>query len=186
VRRDPGWRPAYRMIAHSRMSSRPLAIEDLASLLPAKGRLIGVDLGTKTIGLALSDVERRIGTPLHTIERKKFTIDAQQLIAQIERHGVLGLIVGLPLNMDGSEGPRAQATRAFLRNFAAISPLPVAFWDERLSSAAVNRSLIEQDVSRARRAAVVDRMAAAYILQGALDRLASIRTAATGAETPIQ
>jgi putative Holliday junction resolvase len=168
------------------MSTLPLAVEDLAPLLPAKARLIGVDLGTKTIGLALSDVERRIGTPLLTIERKKFTVDAQQLIGQIERHEVFGLIVGLPLNMDGSEGPRAQATRAFLRNFAKMKPLPVAFWDERLSSAAVNRSLIEQDVSRARRAAVVDRMAAAYILQGALDRLASIRTAALEGRAPIQ
>jgi putative Holliday junction resolvase len=142
--------------------------------LPAKARLIGVDLGTKTIGLALSDVERRIATPLLTIERKKFTADAQQLIAQIAKFEVFALIVGLPLNMDGSEGPRAQATRAFLRNFSALSATPFALWDERLSTAAVNRALIEQDVSRARRAAVIDRMAAAYILQGALDRLAAI------------
>lgn len=153
--------------------SRPLPIEDLAALLPSKARLIGVDLGTKTIGLALSDVERRIGTPLLTIERKKFTIDAQLLAAHIARHEVFALIVGLPLNMDGSEGPRVQATRAFLRNFGAMNATPYAFWDERLSTAAVNRSLIEQDVSRARRAAVVDQMAAAYILQGALDRLAA-------------
>jgi putative Holliday junction resolvase len=156
------------------MSSRPLALEDLATLMPAKARLIGVDLGSKTIGLALSDVERRIGTPLLTIERRKFTLDAQQLIAQIGRHEVFALIVGLPLNMDGSEGPRVQATRAFLRNFASLNAIPFAFWDERLSTAAVNRSLIENDVSRAKRAAVVDQMAAAYILQGALDRLAAI------------
>jgi putative Holliday junction resolvase len=156
------------------MSSRPLAVEDLAALLPAKARLIGVDLGTKTIGLALSDVERRIGTPLLTIERKKFTTDAQQLIAEIERFQAFALIVGLPLNMDGSEGPRAQATRAFLRNLSRLNATPVAFWDERLSTAAVNRSLIENDVSRTRRAAVIDQMAAAYILQGALDRLATI------------
>jgi putative holliday junction resolvase len=156
------------------MSSRPLPLADLAALLPARARLIGVDLGTKTIGLALSDVERRIGTPLLTIERKKFTTDAQQLIAQIARHEVFALIVGLPLNMDGSEGPRVQATRAFLRNFSGLNATPFAFWDERLSTAAVNRSLIEQDVSRARRAAVVDQMAAAYILQGSLDRLAAI------------
>jgi putative holliday junction resolvase len=156
------------------MSFRPLPLEDLAALLPAKARLIGVDLGTKTIGLALSDVERRIGTPLLTIERKKFTADAQLLIGQIARHEVFALIVGLPLNMDGSEGPRVQATRAFLRNFSAMNATPYAFWDERLSTAAVNRSLIEQDVSRARRAAVIDQMAAAYILQGALDRLAAI------------
>jgi putative holliday junction resolvase len=156
------------------MSFRPLPLEDLAALLPAKARLIGVDLGTKTIGLALSDVERRIGTPLLTIERRKFTADAQLLIGQIARHEVFALIVGLPLNMDGSEGPRVQATRAFLRNFSAMNATPYAFWDERLSTAAVNRSLIEQDVSRARRAAVIDQMAAAYILQGALDRLAAI------------
>jgi putative Holliday junction resolvase len=156
------------------MSSRPLALEDLAPLLPAKARLIGVDLGTKTIGLALSDVERRIGTPLLTIERRKFTTDAQQLSAAIQRFEAFALIVGLPLNMDGTEGPRSQATRAFLRNFARLDATPVAFWDERLSTAAVNRSLIENDVSRAKRAAVVDQMAAAYILQGALDRLAAI------------
>jgi len=149
-------------------------LENLATLLPAKARLIGVDLGTKTIGLALSDVERRIATPLLTIERKKFTPDAQQLIAQIAKFEAFALIVGLPLNMDGSEGPRVQATRAFLRNFGALSATPFALWDERLSTVAVNRALIEQDVSRARRAAVVDRMAAAYILQGALDRLATI------------
>jgi putative Holliday junction resolvase len=156
------------------MSGRPLALEDLAAQLPAKARLIGVDLGTKTIGLALSDVERRIGTPLLTIERRKFTADAQRLSAEIARHQVFALVVGLPLNMDGGEGPRVQATKAFLRNFARLDATPFAFWDERLSTAAVERLLIEQDVSRARRAAVVDKMAAAYILQGALDRLASI------------
>jgi putative Holliday junction resolvase len=159
------------------MSSPPIPLEALAALLPPRARLIGVDLGTKTIGLALSDVERRIATPLLTIERKKFTADAQQLIAQIARFEAFALIVGLPVNMDGGEGPRAQATRAFLRNFSALSATPFAFWDERLSTAAINRALIEQDVSRARRAEVVDRMAAAYILQGALDRLAAIEAA---------
>jgi putative holliday junction resolvase len=156
------------------MPSYLVTLENLAALLPPKARLIGIDLGTKTIGLALSDVERRIGTPLVTIERKKFTLDARQLAEQIARFEAFALIVGLPLNMDGTEGPRVQATRAFLRNFGATNPTPFAFWDERLSTAAVNRSLIENDVSRARRAAVVDRMAAAYILQGALDRLAAI------------
>jgi putative holliday junction resolvase len=156
------------------MSSRPLPLEELARLLPPKARLIGVDLGTKTIGLALSDVERRIGTPLLTIERKKFTGDARQLAEQIARFEAFALIVGLPLNMDGGEGPRVQATRAFLRNFSSMNATPFAFWDERLSTAAVNRSLIENDVSRARRAEVVDRMAAAYILQGALSQLAAI------------
>lgn len=163
------------------MSSAPIPLEALAALLPPRARLIGVDLGTKTIGLALSDVERRIATPLITIERKKFTTDAQQLIAQIARFDAFALIVGLPLNMNGGEGPRAQATRAFMRNFSAMNATPFAFWDERLSTAAVNRSLIEQDVSRARRAAVVDRMAAAYILQGALDRLAAIGANASSA-----
>ena len=156
------------------MSSRLVSIEALAALLPAKARLLGLDLGSKTIGLALSDVERRIATPLTTIERTKFSRDAEKLLAEIGRHDAFALIIGLPLNMDGGEGPRAQATRAFLRNLAPICDRPVAFWDERLSTAAVSRSLIEQDVSRAKRAAVVDRMAAAYILQGALDRLNDI------------
>lgn len=134
-------------------------------------RLLGFDLGTKTIGLALSDVERRLASPLETLARGKFTADAAHIIAITVRYGVGGLVLGLPLNMDGSEGPRAQATRAFARNLVRSLPLPLAFWDERLSTAAVTRSLIEADASRSRRAAVVDRMAAAYILQGALDRL---------------
>jgi putative Holliday junction resolvase len=159
------------------MSFAALSLEDLAAILPAKARLIGVDLGTKTIGLALSDVERRIATPLVTLARAQFSKDAQALSAQIRKFDAFALIVGLPLNMDGSEGPRVQATRAFARNFARIDPTPVAFWDERLSTAAVNRALIANDVSRARRAEVVDRMAAAYILQGALDRLALIARA---------
>jgi putative Holliday junction resolvase len=154
------------------MSAAALTLEDLAAILPAKARLIGVDLGTKTIGLALSDVERRIATPLVTLARGQFSRDAQALSAQIRKFDAFALILGLPLNMDGSEGPRVQATRAFARNFARIDPTPVAFWDERLSTAAVNRALIANDVSRARRAEVVDKMAAAYILQGALDRLA--------------
>src|SRR5271167_931782 len=112
------------------MSAAALTVETLAPLLPAKARLIGVDLGAKTIGLALSDVERRIATPLLTIERKKFTADAPRLIAEIERFEAFALIVGLPLNMDGGEGPRAQATRAFLRNFSRLSAIPAAFWDE--------------------------------------------------------
>jgi putative Holliday junction resolvase len=160
------------------MVLRLLTLESLAGLLPSKARLIGVDLGTKTIGLGLSDVERRIATPLTTIARKKFTLDARLLSQEIARFEAFALIVGLPLNMDGSEGPRAQATRAFLRNFAPLDATPVALWDERLSTAAVERALIAQDVSRARRAALVDRMAAAYILQGALDRLAAIAAGA--------
>lgn len=148
-----------------------LDIVDLAPNLRPMQRLMGIDLGTKTIGLAVSDVERRLATPLLTIRRTKFAADAAQLLQQADRFGVAGLVIGLPLNMDGSEGPRAQSTRAFARNCAALTALPFIYWDERLSTAAVTRSLVEQDVSRARRAEVVDRMAAAYILQGALDRL---------------
>jgi putative holliday junction resolvase len=165
------------------MSFAALNLEDLAAILPARARLIGVDLGTKTIGLALSDVERRIATPLVTLARAQFSRDAQALSAQIRKFDAFALVLGLPLNMDGGEGPRAQATRAFARNFARIDPTPVVFWDERLSTAAVTRALIANDVSRARRAEVVDRMAAAYILQGALDRLALMLRAAGGDET---
>jgi putative holliday junction resolvase len=156
------------------MASRLITLEALAARLPSRARLIGVDLGTKTIGLALSDVERRIATPLTTIARVKFSRDAEQLVGEINRFEVFALIVGLPLNLDGSEGRRAQATRAFLRNLAPICERPTALWDERLSTAAVTRSLIAQGVSRAKRAAIVDRMAAAYILQGALDRLSGL------------
>jgi putative Holliday junction resolvase len=148
-------------------------VNDVSRLrsLPVGARLLGFDLGTKTIGLALSDVERGLASPLETLPRAKFAANAEQIRARVQRFSVGGLVFGLPLNMDGSEGPRSQATRAFARNLVRVLPLPIAFWDERLSTAAVTRSLIEQDASRARRAAVVDRMAAAYILQGALDRL---------------
>jgi putative holliday junction resolvase len=132
-------------------------------------RLIGLDLGTKTIGLALSDLGRQIASPLETIRRVKFTPDAARLKAICDRHAVGGLVVGLPLNMDGSEGPRAQSTRAFARNLAPILPLPCVFFDERLSTAVVTRALIEADASRARRGQLVDKLAAAYILQGCLD-----------------
>jgi putative Holliday junction resolvase len=152
-------------------------IEELAAQLPKKGRLMGLDLGTKTIGLALSDVERRLASPLDTIRRVKFSADAEILLKRLKEFEVLALVIGLPLNMDGSDGPRVQATRAFMRNLSKLSPAPYVYWDERLSTAAVTRELISQDVSRAKRAEVVDRMAAAYILQGALDRLA--RLAAT-------
>jgi putative holliday junction resolvase len=148
---------------------------DLAAFtaaLPASGALIGLDLGTKTIGLALSDPGRRIATPLFTIARTKFTADAEQLRKTAEKHAAAGLVLGLPLNMDGSEGPRVQATRAFARNLMKLTALPILFWDERLSTAAVTRTLIDADTSRKRRGEVVDKMAAAYILQGALDRMA--------------
>ena len=148
---------------------------DLARLaaLPRGARLIGIDLGTKTIGVAMSDVERRIATPLETIARRRFAEDAARLTSLAARFGVGGLVLGLPINMDGTEGPRAQATRAFHRNLGRALPLPAAFWDERLSTAAVERAMIAADTSRRRRAATVDRAAAAYILQGALDRIAS-------------
>jgi putative Holliday junction resolvase len=156
------------------MTNRQTTLEELVSLLPPKGRLMGLDLGTKTIGLALSDVERRLASPLDTIRRVKFTRDADALLARAKDFDVCALVVGLPLNMDGGEGPRAQATRAFMRNLCARAQLPFVYWDERLSTAAVTRELIAQDASRAKRAEVVDRMAAAYILQGALDRLARL------------
>jgi putative Holliday junction resolvase len=134
-------------------------------------RLIGLDVGTKTIGMALSDVTRSIATPYDTIRRTKFTEDAKLLLKAMEANQVGAVVIGLPINLDGSEGPRAQSTRAFARNLAKHVDLPLVFWDERLSTAAVERHLIEADASRKRRAEVIDRMAAAYILQGALDRL---------------
>jgi putative Holliday junction resolvase len=148
-----------------------LAIEDLANSIAKDVRLLGLDVGTKTIGLALSDVSRSIASPYDTIRRTKFTEDAQVIRDVVQEHDVGGLVIGLPINLDGSEGPRAQSTRAFARNLAPIVALPMLFWDERLSTAAVERHLIEADASRKRRAQVVDRMAAAYILQGVLDRL---------------
>jgi len=139
--------------------------------LPQKGRLLGLDLGTKTIGIALSDGLRLTATPLSTIKRKKFTLDAEQIIKIIDDNQVSGIVLGLPLNMDGSEGPRVQSTRAFARNLQNKVKTPIAFWDERLSTSAVTRTLIEADMSRAKRAEVVDKLAASFILQGALDNL---------------
>ncbi len=134
-------------------------------------RLLGLDLGTKTIGLALSDVELTIASPLETISRVKFTKDVQAMLTIAARYGVGGLVMGLPINMDGTEGPRAQSTRAFVRNLLPLTAMPVTFCDERMSTMAVTRALLEADTSRARRAELVDKMAAAYILQGALDRM---------------
>lgn len=151
-----------------------LTVEQLVPLLGRHARLMGLDLGTRTIGVALSDVERRIASPVETIARTKFTKDAERLAALATRFGVAALVIGLPLNMDGSEGPRAQSTRTFARQVSPLLGLPVCFWDERLSTVAVTRTLIAQDASRKRRAAVVDRMAAAFILQGLLDRLAML------------
>ena len=150
-----------------------LALIDAAALLPARGALIGLDLGTKTIGVAASDPDRRVAAPVETIGRKRFSLDAQRISTlAAERHAV-GYVLGLPINMDGTEGPRAQATRAFARNFAKLTELPIALWDERLSTAAVERALIAADASRAKRKAVIDQHAATYILQGALDRLSN-------------
>ena len=151
-----------------------LPLAEAAAHLPARGALIGLDLGTKTIGVAVSDPDRRIATAVETVARKVFTADAQRVLALAAERNVIGFVLGLPINMDGSEGPRAQSTRAFARNFAKMTTLPIALWDERLSTAAVERELIAADVSRAKRAAVIDQHAAMFILQGALDRLRTI------------
>jgi putative Holliday junction resolvase len=145
--------------------------DNLSAALPAAGKLLGLDLGTKTIGVAISDSLRFTATPLETIARTKFTADAERLAALVAENAAVAFVLGLPLNMDGSEGPRAQSTRTFARNLAAKVALPIAFWDERLSTAAVDRMLIAADTRRDRRAEVVDKLAAAYILQGFLDRL---------------
>lgn len=139
--------------------------------IPDRGKIMGLDLGTKTIGVAISDGMRYSATPLETIKRTKFTQDAERIIELIGQNQVVAVILGLPLNMDGSEGPRVQSTRAFARNLAPRINLPIAFWDERLSTSAVTRMMIEADLRRDRRAEVVDKLAASYILQGALDRL---------------
>ena len=151
--------------------ARIIPIEELPSLLQPEARLLGLDLGTKTIGMALSDVTRSVATPLRTLKRAKFTADAETIAEVVAMNQVGAVVIGLPLNLDGTEGPRAQSTRAFARNLAPHIDAPIVFWDERLSTAAVERHLIEADASRKRRAEVIDRMAAAYILQGALDRL---------------
>jgi putative Holliday junction resolvase len=148
-----------------------LPLTEVAPHLPARGTLIGLDLGTKTIGVAASDPERKLATAVETVARKAFTADARRIIALATERSAVGFVLGLPINMDGSEGPRAQSTRAFARNLAKLTDLPIALWDERLSTAAVERDLIAADVSRKRRAAVIDQHAAAFILQGALDRL---------------
>jgi putative Holliday junction resolvase len=148
-----------------------LPLMEAAPLLPARGSLIGLDLGTKTIGVAVSDPDRRLATGVETVARTNFTTDAKRVLALAAERNAVGFVLGLPINMDGSEGPRAQSTRAFARNFSKLTDRPIMFWDERLSTAAVERELIAQDMSRAKRAAVIDEHAAMYILQGALDRL---------------
>lgn len=152
-------------------------IEDFAAALPPSGAVAGLDLGDKTIGVALSDLRRMVATPVSVIRREKFTIDAATLLALLTSRGATAILLGLPRNMDGSEGPRAQSTRAFARNLARLTPLPIGFWDERLSTVAAERALLEADTSRKRRKEVIDQVAAGYILQGALDRLAHMRGA---------
>ena len=154
-----------------------MIIEDVSGFstkLPENGRLLGLDLGTKTIGLALSDVSRRIATPMETLQRTKFTKDATRLAELYNEHSIAGLVLGLPINMNGSEGPRCQATRDFARNLVTYLQTTILLWDERLSTAAVNYTLLAADLSRNKRAKVVNKMAAGYILQGVLDTLARL------------
>jgi len=142
-----------------------------AAQLPPYAAVMGLDLGDKTIGVAVSDTTRSVATPLETIRRKKFSLDAAALLAMVEARAIRGIVLGLPRNMDGSEGPRCQSTRAFARNLSRLTQVPITFWDERLSTVAAERALLEADTSRRKRAEVIDHVAAGYILQGALDRL---------------
>jgi putative holliday junction resolvase len=146
-------------------------VEDFVPLLPPGRAIVGLDFGEKTIGVAVSDLRRGVATPIEVIRRIKFTDDANRLLALCKDRAIAGIILGLPRNMDGSEGPRAQATRAFARNLSRLTDLPITFWDERLSTVAAERALIEADTSRKRRKEVIDQVAAGYILQGALDRM---------------
>jgi putative Holliday junction resolvase len=150
-----------------------LQLEDFRQSLPLGTRLIGIDVGTKTLGLALSDVNRIIASSLVTLRRRKLALDLQELVAVTNAHGAGGFVIGLPLNMNGSAGPRAQATRAFARDLAKAVPFPILLWDERLSTTAAERTLLEADTSRRRRAQLIDKVAAVWILQGALDRMTS-------------
>ncbi len=154
----------------------PEPADFLVRLVPGRA-LIGLDLGTRTIGVAVSDTLRRIATPLQTLRRSKFSADAAALLQLAAARSIGGVVLGLPRNMDGSEGPRAQATRAFARNLAGLTELPITFWDERLSTVAAERALLEADASRRRRAEVIDAVAAGYILQGLLDRLGHLERA---------
>ena len=157
------------------MTAVILPLVEAAAHWPARGSLLGLDLGSKTIGVAASDPDRRLATAVETVARTNFTADARRLLALAVERSAVGFVLGLPVNMNGSEGPRAQSTRAFARNFAKLTDLPIALWDERLSTAAVERELIAANVSRKKRAAVIDQHAAAFILQGALDRLVRLR-----------
>jgi putative Holliday junction resolvase len=157
-----------------------MIIEDIteyAAVLRPMQALMGLDLGDKTIGVAVSDSFLSVATPLETVKRRKFGLDAARLLEIAEARRIGGIILGLPRNMDGSEGPRCQSTRAFARNMMRLTDLPIGFWDERLSTVAAEKALLEADTSRKRRAEVIDHVAASYILQGVLDRLAHIRAA---------
>jgi putative Holliday junction resolvase len=156
------------------MTAPVLPLTEAATHWPARGALIGLDLGTKTIGVSVSDPDRRLATGVETVKRTAFTVDAARLIALAQARNAVGFVLGLPINMDGSEGPRAQSTRAFARNFSRLTDLAIGLWDERLSTTAVERELIALDTSRAKRAKVIDEHAAIFILQGALDRLATL------------
>jgi len=149
--------------------------EEFARSLPQMKAIAGLDLGTVTIGVAVSDTFLSVATPLETIKRKKFTVDAEKLLAICSARSIGGLVLGLPRNMDGTEGPRCQATRAFARNLSRLTEVPISYWDERLSTVAAERALLEADTSRKRRSEVIDHVAASYILQGALDRLGYLR-----------
>jgi putative Holliday junction resolvase len=150
------------------------SVEEFVAALPPNRAIAGLDLGDKTIGVALSDLRRQVATPVEVIRREKFTLDAARLLALLTTRGAFGIVLGLPLNMDGSSGPRVQATQAFARNLEKLTPLPICYWDERLSTVAAERALLEADTSRKRRKEVIDQVAAGYILQGALDRMAHL------------
>jgi putative Holliday junction resolvase len=152
-----------------------LDVEDFAAALPVGARLIGIDVGTKTLGLALSDLSRTIASGLETIRRTKFKADAERLVALVREHKIAGLVIGLPIGLDGSVGPRAQASRSFARLIGPLADVPILMWDERLTTAEAERLLIQADASRKRRAEVIDKMAATLILQGALDRMRALR-----------
>lgn len=150
-------------------------VEGFAAALPPMTALMGLDLGTKTIGVAVSDTFRSVSTPLETVRRKKFGVDAARLLELAKERNIAGIVLGLPYNMDGTEGPRCQSTRAFARNLARLTDIPITYWDERLSTVAAERALLEADTSRKRRSEVIDHVAAGYILQGVLDRLTHLR-----------
>ena len=173
-----GFAPTPHRVLSGTMPAPILPLIEAVTHWPERGARVGLDLGTKTIGVAVSDPDRRLATGVETLHRKAFKADAARLLAISSERNAVGFVLGLPINMDGSEGPRAQSTRAFARNFSSLTGLAIALWDERLSTAAVERELIAADVSRARRAKVIDEHAAIFILQGALDRLATLDRAA--------